>query len=66
MSASSYPALFMTASTASADPLLRHACGRRARPSDRQRTAVSTPPVFGAPRAGLATRLGAFVTNRHE
>jgi hypothetical protein len=46
--------------------VLRSLSAGQARPSDRQRTAVSTPPVFGAPRARLAWRLGAFVTNRHE
>ena len=33
------PALFMTASAPIADPLLRRAFGRRARPSDPQRAA---------------------------
>ena len=33
------PALFMSASAAIADPLLRRAFGRRARPSDLHRTA---------------------------
>ncbi len=62
------PALFMNASAAIADPLLRQACGRRAHPSVLRRTARVRLRTSGlrAPRAALATRLRDFATNRHE
>jgi len=44
----------MNTSAASADPLLRPACGQLVRPSDPQPTARAS---LKAPRAGLATRL---------
>jgi len=72
----SWPALFMSASAAIADPLLRRAFGRRARPSDPQRTArvrigssglhapVSRPPPSPSPI--VWGRDGWGTTNRHE
>jgi len=62
----SWPALFMSASTTIADPLLRRAFGRWARPSDPHPYCTSTHRGLKAPRAGLATRLSDFATNRHE
>jgi hypothetical protein len=43
------PALFMNASAASADPLLRHVIGQRARRSVPQRTGGGLAPFFLAP-----------------
>jgi len=47
----------MSASAAIADPLLRRAFGRPARPSDPQRAVSSTRRSFAAPRACLALPL---------
>ena len=54
----------MSASAAVADPLLRRACGQRARlgPS----TYCTYALVFTALRAGLATQLSDFATNRQN
>src|SRR5207249_5093059 len=59
------PALFMSASAAIADPLLRRASGWRVRPSAPHRTARLRLGASGL-RAGLATRLSNFATDRHE
>jgi len=53
----------MNTSAAIADPLLRRAFGRRARPLDLQRAARVR---LRAPCAALATRLSDFATNCHE
>ncbi|MGH7147022.1 MAG: hypothetical protein ACREIJ_03875 [Nitrospiraceae bacterium] len=55
----------MNTSAAIADPLLRRAFGQRARPSPSP-YCTSAHRVLTAPRAGLATRLHDFATNRHE
>ncbi len=72
----SWPALFMSASTTIADPLLRRAFGRRARPSDPHRTTrvrigssrlrapVSAP--LPPPPPYLWGGEGWGTTNRHE
>jgi hypothetical protein len=66
----------MNTSAPIAEPLLRRACSLRARPPDPPRTIGGRRLSFfmrlalseghWAPRAGLATRLCDFVTNRHE
>jgi hypothetical protein len=58
----------MNVSAAIADLLLRQAFGRQARPLEERGLAPSqsAEPVPWPPRAGLATQLNDFATNRHE
>jgi hypothetical protein len=68
----SYPTLFMSAATATADTPLRQArrhvsAARRAGSPSRPRHTVSRMPrPLRVPRSRLVWRLGGFVTQRHE